>query len=421
MTRIIGGGRGILLILVVVGLLLGIAVFMTATPSSQGNSSQPSSSSLPSVSSRRLSESYLSEIHKFSADSSPRVLNVHVVPHTHDDVGWRKTVEQYYYGLNDTIDTKGHVNSILSTAVAALVDNPARTFVYSETKFFAMWWKEQSSAMHDTVRSLLANQQWIFVNGGWCMHDEATTHYMGMIDQMTLGHDFLVHTVGLGGTEILPTIAWQLDPFGHSFTQAKLMTARNGMNALYFGRIDYQDLELRKLTQECEGLWYPTTAQQQDANMSYDRNTTTTVRSSDSDSSLTDSDLDTIFWGLTGSFNGNYGPPEGFMIDLFTDDEPLTGMMDKQDELLERLDVFLRMVRVQSNQVKDNHIMLTFGQDFTVRNSVLSLVSFYSQLLVTHSLLSLFSRFAVQRFTLQLCQFGRFDWKHYEFSAMEYD
>ena len=32
----------------------------------------------------------------------------------------------------------------------------------------------------------------------------------------------------------------QVDPFGHSSTQASLMTGALGFDALYFGRADYQ-------------------------------------------------------------------------------------------------------------------------------------------------------------------------------------
>lgn len=34
---------------------------------------------------------------------------------------------------------------------------------------------------------MVAKKQFEFVNAGWCMNDEAATHYNAIIDQMTLG------------------------------------------------------------------------------------------------------------------------------------------------------------------------------------------------------------------------------------------
>ena len=97
-------------------------------------------------------------------------LNVHVVPHTHDDVGWLKTVDQYYYGgelvmimyyvmsrgnvvlnaANNSIQHAG-VQYILDSVIQALAKDENRTFIYVEMAFFVRWWREQSNNTKNLV------------------------------------------------------------------------------------------------------------------------------------------------------------------------------------------------------------------------------------------------------------------------------
>ncbi|GMH06556.1 hypothetical protein Nepgr_008396 [Nepenthes gracilis] len=152
-------------------------------------------------------------------------LNVHLVPHSHDDVGWLKTVDQYYVGSNNGIQI-ACVENELDSIVEALCHDPNRKFVFAEQAFFHRWWATQDKKMQEEVRKLVDVGQLEFVNGGWSMHDEATVHYIDMIDQTTLGHWFIKEQFNK-----TPRAGWQIDPFGHSAVQAYLLGAEIFTNA----------------------------------------------------------------------------------------------------------------------------------------------------------------------------------------------
>eukprot|EP00041_Stephanoeca_diplocostata_P035223 m.1233287 g.1233287 ORF g.1233287 m.1233287 type:complete len:244 (-) comp24662_c0_seq10:188-919(-) len=165
-------------------------------------------------------------------------LTVHIIPHTHNDLGWLKTVDECYYGANNSIQHAA-VQYILETVVAALRANPQRKFSYAEQGFFQRWWHEADDLTQSAVRKLVRTGQLSFIGGGWAQHDEGCPYFTTMVDQMTLGHRFLHEQFGYR-----VKTGWQIDPFGHSSTNARI-SAQMGYDAQYFARIDYQDRDKR--------------------------------------------------------------------------------------------------------------------------------------------------------------------------------
>ena len=57
----------------------------------------------------------------------PKKLNIHLVAHTHDDVGWLKTVDQYYFGSKSSTQLAG-VQYIIDSVIEALRNHPDRRY-----------------------------------------------------------------------------------------------------------------------------------------------------------------------------------------------------------------------------------------------------------------------------------------------------
>jgi Glycosyl hydrolases family 38 N-terminal domain len=69
-------------------------------------------------------------------------LTIHLLPHSHDDVGWKKTVDEYFYGTNMKT-SHGAVQFTIQTVLEMLISDPNKKFQLVEMAFLKMWVDEQ--------------------------------------------------------------------------------------------------------------------------------------------------------------------------------------------------------------------------------------------------------------------------------------
>lgn len=66
-----------------------------------------------------------------------------------------------------------------------------------------------------------------FVTGGWVMADEANSHWLGILQQLTEGQTWLKTYLN-----VTPISSWSIDPFGQSATMPYLLKASGFQNLL---------------------------------------------------------------------------------------------------------------------------------------------------------------------------------------------
>ncbi|WIA23312.1 hypothetical protein OEZ85_000079 [Tetradesmus obliquus] len=263
-------------------------------------------------------------------------LNVHIISHTHNDPGWLRSYAQYHRPFELDGRVIGGVEAILETVVSSLVDNPDRTFVYADLAFFVKWWQELHEDTKAVVRQLVQQGRFEFAGGGIVQHDEATSHYSGMVDQMSLGMRFLQQEFGRA-----PTVAWQLDGFGHSCTEA-LLKSMGGFQALFIGRSAMADMQQRKSNRSLEFVW----------------------RGSESYGAESD-----IF--VSQYPTGNYGPPTmDWFFEQNLQEKPLPAHIDDDPEtgsftVDKAVDLFVQKAQEWQQYMHGDDIYFLMGHDFT--------------------------------------------------------
>jgi len=239
---------------------------------------------------------------------------------------------QYYDG--DGPIGGRNVSRILRAVVAGLQQDPRRRFSYVEQAYFQVWFETQSPATQAAVRALVASKQLVFLNGGWSMHDESSPSFVDMLDNTAVGQRAIIDNFG---ADALPTLTWQIDPFGHSAFQGVMSGPSSGYLGVMWGREDAQ-LKAQSLgIRGYERVWSPSPS------------------------------LGATSATFAGIFYSGYGPPSSAGRCDGNPTNATCGYANAATDFAAlAADIFGNRIRA----VRGNDVLLNFGTDFQFENAI---------------------------------------------------
>lgn len=166
------------------------------------------------------------------------------------------------------------------------------------------------------------------------MHDEACPIYDDLIENMLIGHNFIKETFG-----VKPRIGWQLDPFGHSNTNARLF-AEMGFDAWFFARGDWEDKRTRLHKKEMEWVQVPN------------------AESLGSETHI-----------LTHWLYHHYSSPEGFSFDINRYDSPWISGNTRDNNEAEEANKLMVLLDERASHYLTDDVLMLMGDDFQYMNA----------------------------------------------------
>ena len=246
----------------------------------------------------------------------------HLLPHSHQDLGWLMTEDGYY----------GIVQNVISGMIDHLESHPEAKFNYADMGFLYMYLRDKPDQL-PRLQKLVKEGRVGLINGAFVLNDHAATTFDDMVSNYQYGRKFLFDRFG-----VQPDTIWAIDQFGLSATATRLAEAL-GYVGQVVNRIPDKQKNAFKQSGDMYFKWKP-----------------------GHDSPPVDTFVLFKHYATEGPFNidaGLYGV-NNYQI--------RSQILNTDFNLHDLVNEYWGNARVFANYVKTSHILLPVGDDFTFSN-----------------------------------------------------